>query len=78
MTFIEFKDIDRKPLNTRVQDPCTAILQILVRDVDSVLKRVTANGGTIVSAGGEALSIGTARIALVRDPNNLFLELIQR
>jgi len=51
---------------------------VSVRDVDSVLKKVTANGGTIVSAGGEALSIGTARIALVRDPNNLFLELIQR
>jgi predicted enzyme related to lactoylglutathione lyase len=78
MTFIEFKDIDRKPLSTRVQDPGTAILQILVRDVDSLLNRVKANGGTVVSSHGEAVSIGTARIALVRDPNNLFLELIQR
>ncbi len=33
VTFIEFKDIDRKPLHTRVQDPGTAILQLNVRDL---------------------------------------------
>ena len=48
MTFIEFKDIDRRPLNPRVQDPGTAILQLLVRDMDSVLRTVKANGGTVV------------------------------
>jgi len=50
----------------------------LVHGLDSVLKSVKANGATVVSTGGEAVSIGTARIALVRDPNNLILELIQR
>jgi predicted enzyme related to lactoylglutathione lyase len=78
MTFIEFKDIERKPLRTRVQDPGTAILQVLVKDMDTALKNLKAAGGTVVSTGGEAVSIGTARIALVRDPNNLILELIQR
>ena len=34
ITFIEFKDIDRKPLHTRLQDPGTALLQLRVRDVD--------------------------------------------
>jgi catechol 2,3-dioxygenase-like lactoylglutathione lyase family enzyme len=78
MTFIEFKDIERKPLRTRVQDPGTAILHVLVKDMGTALKNLKAAGGTVVSTGGEAVSIGTARIALVRDPNNLILELIQR
>ena len=38
MTFIEFKDIDRKPMQTRVQDPGTAILQLNVRDLDGLVK----------------------------------------
>jgi glyoxylase I family protein len=78
MTFIEFKGIDRKPLHTRTQDPGTAILQLTVKDMDSALKSLKAAGATVISTGGEAVSIGTAKIALVRDPNNLFLELIQR
>jgi catechol 2,3-dioxygenase-like lactoylglutathione lyase family enzyme len=79
MTFIEFKDIDRKPLRTRVQDPGTAILQLTVRDLDSLLPKLKAGGFTVVSAHGQPVDIGgNARIVLVRDPNNLFLELIQR
>lgn len=78
MTFIEFKDIDGKPLHTRVQDPGTAILQLTVRDVDALLPKLKAAGATIVSVGGEAVNIGNnARIAIARDPDNLFLELIQ-
>ena len=79
MTFIEFQDIDRKPLHTRVQDPGTALIQVTVRDVDAVLPKLKAAGATIVSVGGEAVNVGNnLRIAIVRDPNNLFLELVQR
>src|SRR5262249_25220240 len=44
MTFIEFKDIDRKPIRTRVQDPGTAIIQLMVRDLDSLLNTLKAGG----------------------------------
>src|SRR6185503_20302806 len=44
LTFIEFKDIDRKPLRTRVQDPGTAILQLMVRDVDALLNTLKMGG----------------------------------
>jgi len=76
ITFIEFKDIDRKPLHTRVQDPGTALLQLRVRDLDGLLPKLKEGGGTIVSTGGEPVSVGNLRIAIVRDPNNLFLELM--
>ena len=76
LTFIEFKGIDRKPLDTRVQDPGTAILQLRVEDVDATVKKLKEGGATVISAGGEPVSLGTRRLAMVRDPNNLFLELL--
>jgi lactoylglutathione lyase len=76
--FIEFRNIDRKPLSTRLQDPGMAMLQIMVRDVDSLLMRLKAGGVHVVTVGGAPLDFGPLRIAVVRDPNNLFLELIQR
>ena len=75
---IEFKNIDRKPLGTRLQDPGMAMLQVMVRNVDSLLKTLKAGGAAVVTIGGEPVNMGPLRIAVVRDPNNLFLELIQR
>jgi predicted enzyme related to lactoylglutathione lyase len=76
MAFIEFKDTDRKPLHTRVQDPGTAILQLRVRDVDALAKSLSAAGATIISEGGHSVSMGANKLVLVRDLNNLFLELL--
>jgi catechol 2,3-dioxygenase-like lactoylglutathione lyase family enzyme len=79
MTFIEFKDIDRKPLHTKVQDPGTAILQLNVANLDTLMPKLKAAGFTPVSTGGEPALIGGAvRILIVRDINNLHLELIER
>jgi catechol 2,3-dioxygenase-like lactoylglutathione lyase family enzyme len=75
---IEFKDIERKPHSARLQDPGTTMLQLMVRDVDSLLNTLKAGGAAVVSVGGEAVNMGPLRLAVVRDPNNLFLELIQR
>jgi hypothetical protein len=81
--FPQFKDIDRKPLHTRLQDPGTTVLQLEVRNVDSVVKSLKSAGAAVITAGGEPVEVtigtgATLRIAIVRDPNNLFLELIQR
>jgi catechol 2,3-dioxygenase-like lactoylglutathione lyase family enzyme len=81
--FPQFKDIDRKPLHTRLQDPGTAVLQLEVRNVDNLLRTLKTAGATVVTVGGEPVDVtistgATLRIAIVRDPNNLFLELIQR
>ena len=78
MTLIEFKGIDRKSLSPRLQDPGMTMLQLMVRDLDSMLRRLKAGGATIVSVGAEPVTMGPLRLAVVRDPNNLFLELIER
>src|SRR5436190_1530512 len=78
ITFIEFSQVDRKPMKTRVQDPGTAILQLNVKDMDGLMKVLKGSGAEIVSTGGEPVSLGNGKLVLVRDPNNLFLEFIQR
>ena len=55
-----------------------AMLQVMVRDVDALVAALKAGGASIVTVGGAPLDFGPLRIAVVRDPNNLFLELIQR
>ena len=78
MTLIEFKNITRTPLAGRVQDPGTAILQLRVRDVAALTTRLKNAGVPVVTAGGVPVDIGpNLKIAIVRDPNNLLLELVQ-
>jgi catechol 2,3-dioxygenase-like lactoylglutathione lyase family enzyme len=76
LSFIEFKGIDRKPMQTRVQDPGTAILQLRVRDVEAAVSKLKAGGATVISTGGEPVTLGNRKLVIVRDPNNLFLELL--
>jgi predicted enzyme related to lactoylglutathione lyase len=78
IVFIEFANVDRRPLKTRVQDPGTAILQLMVRDMDGMMEVLRENNVNIISTGGEPVRLGRSRLVIVRDPNNLFLEFIQR
>ena len=78
MAFMEFKDINRKPLHTRIQDPGTAILQVGVRDIDATVNALKMAGVTVISKNGEPVMNGTSKFCMMRDPNNLYLELFQR
>lgn len=78
MAFMEFKDIDRKPLHTHIQDPGTAILQVGVRDIDATVKALKAVGLEVISKNGEPVLNGTSKFCMLRDRNNLYLELFQR
>jgi lactoylglutathione lyase len=78
MTLIEFKNIARTPLTGRVQDPGTAILQLRVHDVDGLTKRLKAAGVPVVTTDGVPVDIRPGlKISIVRDPNNLMIELMQ-
>jgi len=77
-TLIEFTNVPRTPLRGRVQDPGTAILQLRVRDVDALVKKMKTADVPIVTTGGEAVEIRPGlKIVIVKDPNNLMLELMQ-
>ena len=78
-TLIEFKNVERKRLSGRTQDPGTTVLQLVVKDVAALTAKLKAAGVPVVTTGGGPVEIVKGLdIAIVRDPNNLLLELVQR
>src|SRR3954462_10070972 len=78
-TLIEFKNAQRKELSGRTQDPGTTVLQLVVRDVAALTAKLKAAGVPIVTTGGVPVQVSPAlKIAIVRDPNNMLLELVER
>jgi catechol 2,3-dioxygenase-like lactoylglutathione lyase family enzyme len=80
--FIEFKGIDRHLVRGGIQDPGSTRMQLQVRDVDAAIAALKRAGGTVVSTGGNIVAlpgrgVTTTKTAIVRDPDNLFLVLIQ-
>jgi len=73
--FLEFRGVARKLIGARIQDPGATRLQLRVRDSDATVKALVAAGGTVVTTGGNGGTIlmSGLRVAIVREPNNLFL-----
>lgn len=78
-TLIEFKNIERKELSGRTQDPGTTVLQLIVRDINALTAKLKAAGVPIVTTGGEPVQVAPGlKIVIVKDPNNILLELAER
>jgi catechol 2,3-dioxygenase-like lactoylglutathione lyase family enzyme len=78
-TLIEFKNAPRKELSGRTQDPGTTVVQLVVRDVTALTAKLKAAGVPIVTTGGVPVQVSPAlKIAIVKDPNNMLLELVER
>jgi catechol 2,3-dioxygenase-like lactoylglutathione lyase family enzyme len=79
---VEWKDIDRKPVRPRYQDPGAATMIVSVRDLDAIMARVKKSGTPIVTTGGEPVTLNEGsskvRAILLRDPDGFFVELIER
>src|SRR5262249_53163171 len=52
LEFIEFKNIDRKPIAARIQDPGATRLQLRVRNTDATVKALRTAGGEVITTGG--------------------------
>ena len=55
-----------------------AMLQVIVRDVDALVATLKAGGASIVTVAARRSTSGRCAQPSSADPNNLFLELIQR
>jgi catechol 2,3-dioxygenase-like lactoylglutathione lyase family enzyme len=82
LEFMEFKGVDRKTVRANLQDPGSTRMQIQVRDVDATIAALKTAGGVVVSTGGATVDLpgrggAVTKVAIVRDPNNLFLVLLQ-
>ena len=79
MTLIEFKNIERKERSGRTQDPGTTVLQLIVRDVNALTAKLRAAGVPVVTTGGVPVQVSPElKISIVKDPNNMLLELVER
>ena len=55
------------------------MVQLVVRDVAALTAKLKAAGVPIVTSGGAPVQVGPGlKIAIVRDPNNMLLELVER
>jgi catechol 2,3-dioxygenase-like lactoylglutathione lyase family enzyme len=65
----------------RLADPGSTRLQLRVADIDAAVAALTKAGGTFISTGGKPLDLPagntTLKVGIVRDPDDLFLVLIQ-
>jgi predicted enzyme related to lactoylglutathione lyase len=81
LELIEFKDMRRHAERARLQDPGSTRIQLRVADIDAAAAAVVQAGGTFVSTGGRPLDLPagnlTLKAGIVRDPDDLFLVLIQ-
>jgi catechol 2,3-dioxygenase-like lactoylglutathione lyase family enzyme len=82
LEFMEFLGVDRRTVRGDVQDPGSTRLQLRVRDLDAAVNAVVRAGGAVISTEGKPVELpagrgGSIRAAMVRDPDNLFLVLIQ-
>jgi catechol 2,3-dioxygenase-like lactoylglutathione lyase family enzyme len=83
LELIEFKGVgETKSLPSRVQDSGSYRLQLNVRNIDETLTALKQAGSRVISSEGSAvrMTFGSNpwRLAVVQDPNNLFLVVQQR
>jgi catechol 2,3-dioxygenase-like lactoylglutathione lyase family enzyme len=77
---VEIKDIDRKPVHPRPQDPGGMTLILLVRDINAAFAPLKRAGVPMVTPGGEPVAFGPnnrARGVIVIDPDGHYVELLQ-
>jgi len=79
--FVDFKGVQRNDVRGRIQDFGSTRVQLRVRDIEAAIAAFERFGGEVVSTGGKPLALpagnSTLRVAIVRDPNNLFVVLIE-
>lgn len=77
---IEYKSGRRPAERAVIADPGATRVQLRVADIDAAVAALTQVGGTFVSSGGKPLDLpagnSTLKVGIVRDPDDLFLVLI--
>jgi catechol 2,3-dioxygenase-like lactoylglutathione lyase family enzyme len=79
-TLIDFKGVERKTKPAGIQDAGSTRIQVRVADIDAAVAALVKAGGAFISTGGKPLDLpagaNTLKVGIVRDPDNLFLVLI--
>jgi len=74
--FFEFAGVDRKPVHFNVPDPGSRQLGFQVHDVDAAAEAYKSAGGAIVSKDAKIIRGASNAMALMRDPDGVYLEVM--
>src|SRR5262249_49978538 len=77
LELMEIQDVPHQTIPLRIQDPGTATLVLVVRDLDATLARVKKANVTIATPGGKPVAFQGPRAILIRDIDGRFIELRQ-
>jgi len=72
--FFEFAGVERQPVRFNVPDPGSRQLGFQVRDVDAAAEAYKSAGGAIVSRDAAIIRRPNGAVALMRDPDGVYLE----
>jgi predicted enzyme related to lactoylglutathione lyase len=64
------------PVQKRVFDPGAVMVVLQVRRLQACIDAVKQHGGSFVTPNGEPVPSGNGKVLLIRDPDGLFIELI--
>jgi catechol 2,3-dioxygenase-like lactoylglutathione lyase family enzyme len=80
-TLIDFRGVERRTTRTGIEAPGSTRIQLRVANIDAAVAAVSNAGGAFVSTGGRPLELpagqGVIKAGIVRDPDNLFLVMIE-
>jgi len=76
--FFEFKGVERKGLHPAQADPNSVLIRIAVHDLEGIMAKVKAAGGQIMNASGGITVNGRTHWLVVKDPNGIHLQLLER
>jgi catechol 2,3-dioxygenase-like lactoylglutathione lyase family enzyme len=75
---MEIQNVPLKTIALRIQDPGTATLVLMVRDIDATLAKVKQANVPVATPGGKPVMMADGgRAVLVRDIDNRFIEIRQ-
>ena len=78
---VEFKGVERKIVEPRLQDPGAVRLILVVRDIDPLLANLKGHNVPVVTAGGLPVNLTAGalrgRSVVVKDPDGHFIQLLQ-
>ena len=77
LRLVEFKGVDRKPLQQKITDPNSLVLRMRVQGIDALAAKLKAAGTRIVSVSGEPYTNGRTRWFMVEGPDNVFVQLTE-
>jgi catechol 2,3-dioxygenase-like lactoylglutathione lyase family enzyme len=75
LEFIEFADVERRVGRPRIQDVGSAKIQLHVSDIASAIAALKQSDGVVATTGGTSMIYRGLPTAIVRDLNNIFINL---